>query len=111
MIAKTDSLEAYRGRYVPMKTVPAMVQELTGNRPNLSTCYRWAERGIAGVLLEVKCIGAAVHTRAEWLEAFFDQTTEVKTGRRPGAVAVAPARAVARDREAARRNLQEAGIA
>jgi len=56
-----------------------------GKRPDLSTLYRWATRGLRGIVLETIQVGGTACTSLEALQRFFDRLTAART--RPGAAA------------------------
>ncbi len=47
-----------------------------GKKPNLSTLYRWAQRGCRGVKLEVIQVGACKCTSQEALQRFCEALTD-----------------------------------
>jgi len=71
---------------------------------NVSTIWRWKQRGIKGVRLRTQLVGGIVMTKRAWLEEFYAATTAAA-----GGTATAPKR---RDQaiEAAERELDAAGI-
>lgn len=44
-----------------------------GRKPHVSTLYRWASRGLRGVVLETIQIGGTTCTTEEALQRFFDE--------------------------------------
>jgi len=76
-----------------------------GKRPNLSTIYRWAQRGCKGVRLEMLQVAGTKCTSVEALQRFFDRLTN------PDAPAAAPtSKARQRSIDAAEAELSAAGI-
>jgi hypothetical protein len=49
-------------------------------RPNLSTIFRWMQRGCRGIRLETILIGGTRHTSTEALQRFFEATTAAADG-------------------------------
>ena len=75
-----------------------------GSKPHVSTLYRWAQRGVKGVRLEVLQVGGTSCTSLEALQRFFERLSEP---REP-----APNKRPDRQREidAAERDCDRAGI-
>ena len=67
-------------KLVPIAKVPAMVENITGTRPNLSTCHRWRQRGIRGVRLKTQFVGGSRKTSELWLRQFFADVTAAADG-------------------------------
>jgi len=65
-------------KYLPLTKA---VQEVTGTRPHLSTCIRWATIGTKGILLKSVMLGGRRLTTIEWIEEFLEATTEASTPR------------------------------
>jgi hypothetical protein len=61
-----------------LSSAPAEVERLTGSRVSIKTVYRWQKVGICGARLRVVHCGGAMHTKASWLLAFFDDITKAK---------------------------------
>lgn len=78
-------------------------------RPNISTLYRWFQRGARGTRLETVVVGNKRFTSHEAIQRFVERTT----ANSPGA-ALPPSRPTSRQREAAikraERELEAAGI-
>ena len=78
-------------------------------RPNISTLYRWFQRGARGAKLETVVVGNKRFTSHEAIGRFIEATTNNS----PGASAP-PSRSTSRQREAAirkaERELERAGI-
>lgn len=74
-------------------------------RPNVSTVWRWVQRGVRGVKLDTVLVGGRRYTSKEALQSFIEQST---------AAADAPPVRTSRQREAsiskAEAELDEAGI-
>lgn len=47
---------------------------------NVSTVWRWAQRGVKGVRLETFCVGGRRYTTREAWDRFVARTTEIATG-------------------------------
>ena len=56
-------------------SLPQASRELPG-RPNASTLWRWASRGLGGVKLETIRIGTRVFTSRQALTRFIEKTQE-----------------------------------
>ena len=48
-------------------------------RPSASTFHRWAHRGIAGVRLEIECIGRSTYTSVAAIERFIEAVSIART--------------------------------
>lgn len=44
-----------------------------GRKPHVSTCYRWATRGLRGICLETIQVGGTTCTSREALQRFFER--------------------------------------
>ena len=56
---------------VPLQQVPRLLPpRVTGKRVHLSAVYRWAQRGVRGVRLEVVRVGGTTYTSREALQRF-----------------------------------------
>jgi hypothetical protein len=64
-----------------LSKVPANLERRTGKRLNVSTVYRWINRGIAGIHLETILVGGSRYTSAQALNRFFTQSTLAKQGK------------------------------
>lgn len=66
-------------------------------RPDMSTLWRWYQRGVRGVRLETVVVGARRYTSAEALERFLSASTAAADGMqsRPAAVSAARQRQIA----------------
>lgn len=53
---------------------------LTGQKPHVSTVWRWCLKGCKGVRLESICIGGKRFVTATAIEKFVDASTAVRTG-------------------------------
>jgi hypothetical protein len=54
-----------------------IVEEITGERPDLSTIYRWTSVGIRGARLRIGYAGSAKRTSEAWLLEFFEHIGQV----------------------------------
>ncbi len=61
----------------------AVLPRLNGKRPHASTLWRWARRGLHGVHLETRRIGARFVTSREALERFAKKLSEIPLPDRP----------------------------
>lgn len=60
-------------------SVPKAIEQVTGERPHPSTCWRWAIRGVGGTRLETKVIGGRRKTTVAAVETFIEARTEAAT--------------------------------
>ena len=67
--AKTEELVTLRDA---TKLLP---KRRGGKRPHVATLYRWALRGLRGVVLETLQIGGTLCTSEEALQRFFERLT------------------------------------
>jgi len=51
-----------------------------GKRLHISSVFRWAQKGVAGVRLEVVKVGGRTYTTEESLQRFADQVTAARNG-------------------------------
>jgi len=75
------AIDIHTEELLELNKVPANLERRTGKRLNVSTVYRWINRGIAGVKLETILIGGSRFTSAEALNRFFTQSTLAKQGK------------------------------
>ena len=75
------AIDIHTEELLELNKVPANLERRTGKRLNLSTVYRWTNRGIAGVRLETVLVGGSRYTSAEALNRFFTQSTLAKQGK------------------------------
>lgn len=75
------AIDIHTEEMLELNKVPANLERRTGKRLNLSTVYRWINRGIAGVQLETILIGGCRYTSAQALNRFFTQSTLAKQGK------------------------------
>lgn len=94
-------------RMVRLSAAACIVEMITGERPNSSTLYRWAQRGLKGVKLQTAFAGGHRRTTEAWIREFFAAVTEAADG-----VRIAPPDSTSRDAEKLRvdRELDAAGI-
>lgn len=74
-------IDIHTEELLELSKVPANLERRTGKRLNLSTIYRWINRGIAGVQLETILVGGNRFTSAQALNRFFTQSTLAKQGK------------------------------
>lgn len=74
-------------------------------RPNITTLWRWRNRGVSGVRLEVVCVGGRTYTSREALARFFERVTLARSG-----VTDRTTDRREREKRAARHELRTAGI-
>ncbi len=75
-----------------------------GKRPHVSTIYRWATAGVAGVKLETIRVGGTLCTSFEALQRFFERLSGTD------AVQTVPTRRRQQEIARAENELKEAGI-
>ena len=56
---------------IPLEDVPARLPARRGRRHHRSTPFRWASKGLHGVVLRTVRIGGTLATTETWLLAFF----------------------------------------
>ena len=103
---------------LPIRDVPAEVQEATGHRPHIATVWRWVQRGCRGVKLETALVGGRRITSREAIHRFVEATTaaadgsQITTAAADGSQITAAVRSSARSRSIrdANRDLDSAGI-
>lgn len=76
-------------------------------RPNLTTLWRWRNRGVCGVKLEVCCVGGRTYTSTEALSRFLERVTAAKNGQ---PMPECDSRQRETDKRAARKTLVKAGL-
>jgi len=76
-------------------------------RPNITTLWRWRNRGVRGVKLEVACVGGRTYTSREAWARFLERVTAAKNGQ---PIPSRSNRQREREQQAATRKLQAAGI-
>ncbi len=71
---------------IPLREAPKRIPPRpSGKRIHISACYRWASRGVGGVVLETVKIGGTRYTSDEALQRFADAlgSMERSARRRP----------------------------
>ena len=64
-------IEIGNEQLVPLNEVPALLPaRVNGKRIHISAIYRWAQRGIRGIRLEVIRVGGTTYTSREALQRF-----------------------------------------
>lgn len=106
-IDKQRIINIVRDKLIPFADVPNMLPKKNGKKLNLSTIYRWHQRGLKGVRLEAVQYGGTLATTEVALNQFFHDLTAATEGRKP--VIETPARRRRRI-EAAERECEAAGI-
>ncbi len=94
-----------KGTLVSLRQVPRhLPPRANGKRVHISAVYRWASRGVKGVVLESVKLGGTTYTTIEALQRFADRLSEVRNARNPR-----PGRTLTRERqlEQARRRLDD----
>lgn len=78
------------------------------NAPHVGTMHRWHKVGVAGIKLEVVCLGGRrTFTSREALQRFFQRVTAAKNG---GPFTTSETKGQEAKRHAARKQLIEAGL-
>jgi hypothetical protein len=93
---------------IKLSKVPAIVEEITGDRPHVATIHRWHLRGCKGVKLQTAFAGGHRRTTEMWVREFFDAVTAAANGGALTRSGETPNGSDAHDR--AERELAEAGI-
>ncbi len=83
---------------------PFVPRRRKGKRPDVATLYRWAQKGIRGIRLEILQVGRTKCTSLEALQRFFERLTDPNV---EPAASTPKARA---KQAAAEQELAEAGI-
>lgn len=60
---------------VPLREAPKLLPTRNGKRLHISTLFRWVQRGVDGVKLEVLRIGGTTYTSREALQRFAEART------------------------------------
>lgn len=82
---------------------------VNGKRPHVSTLWRWARKGVAGVKLETRRIGGRFVTSVEALDRFTKQLSEIEPNRPRPLKRSRVAKQREREIERAERKLDAAG--
>jgi hypothetical protein len=94
----------------PLAHSPEYVPRLRrGRKIHKSTCWRWATRGVRGVVLETVQVGGTRCTSREALQRFFERLTLVSRGEEPSRVQRTVSQRQ-RQSEAAAQKLDELGV-
>ena len=89
--------------------LPWLPDRRVGARLNVSTVWRWAMRGAAGVKLATVAVGGALCTTERDLREFFAAVAQARQGGQPAPTIRTPARR-ARELAKAESTLDRAGI-
>lgn len=65
---------------VKLSKVPAIVEQITGDRPHIATIHRWHLRGCKGVKLQTAFAGGHRRTTEKWVRDFFAEVTAAANG-------------------------------
>jgi len=65
---------------VKLSKVPAIVEQITGDRPHIATIHRWHLRGCKGVKLQTAFAGGHRRTTETWVQEFFAAVTAAANG-------------------------------
>lgn len=69
------------GELVEISKMPTRLEKLIGKRLNISTIYRWMNKGIAGIRLETVLVGGQRYTSLAWVQRFVELSTAEKNRR------------------------------
>jgi len=69
---------------VKLSRVPAIVEQITGDRPHIATIHRWHLRGCRGVKLQTAFAGGHRRTTEVWVREFFAAVTAAANGTESG---------------------------
>jgi hypothetical protein len=73
-------IEIGNEQLVPLNEVPALLPSRgSGKRIHISAIYRWAQRGIRGIRLEVIRVGGTTYTSREALQRFASPSPTAST--------------------------------
>ena len=61
-----------------LSPISSAIEQVTGRRPNLSTCWRWSTKGIQNIRLETVVLGGKRMTTIAMVEAFIRSTTDAR---------------------------------
>jgi uncharacterized protein DUF1580 len=79
-------IDASHENLISLADVPGHLPDRRGGkRPHVSCIYRWAQRGLRGVRLEVLQCGGTKVTSLEALQRFFERLSAVTAGETPAA--------------------------
>jgi Protein of unknown function (DUF1580) len=70
-------------RVLPLTAAAKCLPRLRGKRIHCSTLYRWANRGVRGIVLETARIGGSTVTSAEAIRRFVDSLSRPPAPRTP----------------------------
>jgi hypothetical protein len=73
-------IDTLKEQLFPLTDALQFVPRPKGRTPNLSTLYRWSQRGIKGVRLETVQVGGTRCTTREALGRFFGRVTAARDG-------------------------------
>jgi hypothetical protein len=69
-------IDISKQQILTLKEAIAVVPKIDGKRPSLGSLYRWVNKGIRGVRLEVISIGGRTCTTRESLNMFFNEVAQ-----------------------------------
>jgi hypothetical protein len=72
------AIDIFNEELLKLSKIPANLERRTSERLNVSTVYRWINRGIAGIRLETILVGGCRYTSTQALNRFFTQSTLAK---------------------------------
>lgn len=68
-----------KSELVRLSDAPAIVEELTGEKPHPCTVHRWAKNGLSGIKLRTIFACGCRRTKLEWLNLFFEEVADAKS--------------------------------
>jgi hypothetical protein len=68
-------IDPYTEHLVALHEVPDQLPRRRGRKVHPSSVYRWAQRGVAGVRLEIVMVGAITYTSREAIARFMAAST------------------------------------
>lgn len=74
-------IDIQREKLVPLCDVPALLPKRNGKKINISTVFRWGQRGLQGRRLETVQVGGRKCTSLEAIQRFFDRLGQREEGR------------------------------
>ncbi|MCF7975530.1 MAG: DUF1580 domain-containing protein [Phycisphaerae bacterium] len=81
LFAYKNMIDLINENMIPLADVPGYLPKRpNGKKIHLSAIYRWAAKGIKGVVLETAKIGGASYTSLEAIKRFSDQLTIISRG-------------------------------
>lgn len=98
------------GPLYSLDEIPNQLPTVNGRRIHKHTPYRWASRGVAGVILDTVQVGGIRCTSETALQRFFAEVDKARAARRKQPVPVRSAAAYSRAAERAGEQLAKMGV-